>query len=192
MIRLSRMAAAIVTVFFLSSCAGTNFVRPEPESLSLKKTAYQDIIDLLGKPFQEGTQLKNEKTIKTITYAYSSAGGAAVHADVTPARAMSFHFLDDLLVGYEFISSYLADNSDFDDSKISLIKKGETTRSQVVSLLGEPKGKYVFPLIKDPENDAMVYMFSQFRNFKIYQKSLVVSVNNDIVADVEFTTSGKK
>ncbi len=192
MFRLSRMASAIITILFLSSCAGTNFVRPEPESLLLKKTTYQDIINQFGKPYQEGTKLKNENMVKTITYAYSSAGGTAAYEGVTPARAMAFHFLDDLLVGFEFSSSYKEDNSDFDDSKISLIKKGETKRSQVVSLLGEPKGKYIFPLIESRQNDAMVYMYNQFKSFKIYQKLLIVSLNNDIVEDVEFTMSGNK
>ena len=192
MYKTSRMAAAIIVVLFLASCAGTNFVRPESGSLSLEKTTYQDIINKFGKPYQEGTTLKNEKMIKTASYAYSSAGGTALYEGVTPARAMAFHFLDNLLVGYEFSSSYKEDHSDFDDSKLGLIKKGETTRSQVVSLLGAPKGKYIFPLIKDREDDATVYMYNQFKSFKIYRKLLVVSFKNDIVSDVEFTLSGEK
>jgi hypothetical protein len=100
--------------------------------------------------------------------------------------------LDDLLVGYEFTSSFKEDNSDFDESKISLINKGETNRDQVVSLFGEPKGIYSFPLIKNRENKAIVYMYNHFKNYKIYQKSLIISMKNDIVADVEFTTTGNK
>jgi hypothetical protein len=192
MFKIKRLAAVIIVILFLASCAGTNFVRPEPESLSLGKTTYQDIINQFGKPYQEGTKLKNENMIKTATYAYSSAGGMALYEGVTPARAMAFHFVDDLLIGYEFSSSYKEDHSDYDDSKISLIKKGETTRGEVVDLLGEPKGIYVFPLIKNREDEAMVYLYSQFKSFKIYQKLLIVSVNNDIVTDVDFTTSGKK
>lgn len=192
MLKMSRIALAIATAFFLISCAGTNFVRPEPESISLKKTTYQDIVSQFGKPYREGTKLKNEKMIKSIAYAYSSVGGAPLYEGVTPARAMAFHFLDDTLVGYEFSSSFKEDNSDFDDSKIGLIKKNETTRGQVVSLLGEPQGAYVFPLIESRENRAMVYMYNQFKNYKVYQKLLIVSLSDDKVADIEFTASGTK
>ena len=189
---MSRIASAVIVILFLASCAGTNFVKPQPESLSLKRTTYQEIIDQFGKPYREGTKLTNESMIKTITYAYSSVGGTALYKGVTPARAIAFHFLDDLLVGYEFTSSFKKDNSDFDDSKIALIKKGKTTHDQVVSLLGEPEGIYVYPLIEDRENKAMVYMYNHFKRYNVYQKVLIVSMKADTVADVDFTTSGNK
>jgi hypothetical protein len=189
---MSRMASAVIVILFLASCAGTNFVKPQSESLSLKRTTYQEIIDQFGKPYREGTKLTNESMIKTITYAYSSVGGTALYEGVTPARAIAFHFLDDLLVGYEFTSSFKKDNSDFDDSKIALIKKGKTTHDQVVSLLGEPEGIYVYPLIEDRENRAMVYMYNHFKRYNVYQKVLIVSMKDDTVADVDFTTSGNK
>ena len=192
MFRMSRMASGFIAILFLSSCAGTNFVRPEPGALSLKSTTYKDIINQFGNPYREGTKLKNEEMIKTITYAYSSVGGMPLYEGVTPARAIAFHFLDDVLVGYEFTSSFKEDNSDFDDSKITLIKKGKTTRDQVVSLLGKPEGIYVYPLIEDRGNTALVYMYNHFRQYKVYQKMLFVSMKDDIVADVDFTTSGNK
>ena len=191
MFRATRIAAAITIVICMISCAGRNFVRPEPDSLTLGKTTYQRIIDQFGKPYKEGSKLKNDKAIKTITYAYSSAGGNALNEGVTPARAMSFHFADDLLVGYEFVSSFKEDHSDFDDSKIGSIRKGETTQEQIIELLGEPKGKYIFPLIKNREAKAMVYMYSQFKNYVTFHKLLIISIENNIVSDVEYTTSGK-
>jgi hypothetical protein len=192
MFRLSRMAAAAIIILFFVSCAGTNFVRPESGSLSLNRTTYQDIINQFGKPYLEGTKLKNENMIKTITYAYSSVGGTALYEGVAPARAIAFHFLDDVLVGYEFTSSFKADNSDFDESKITLIKKGVTTRHEVVTLLGEPEGIYTYPLIGGRDDEALVYMYNHFKRYKIYQKVLIVSMNEDTVADLDFMTSGNK
>ena len=192
MFRLNRMVAAAFAILFFTSCAGTNFVRPETGAIELKRTTYQDIISQFGKPYQEGTRLKNEAMIKTIIYAYSSVGGTALYKGVTPTRAMTFHFLDDILVGYEFTSSFKKDNSDFDDSKIPLIRRGVTTRDEVVTLLGEPEGVYTYPLIEGPDHEALVYMYNQFRKYKIYQKVLIVSMNDDTVADVEYTTSGNK
>jgi hypothetical protein len=192
MFRLSRMAAVAIAIFFFASCAGTNFVRPETGSIALKRTTYQDIINQFGKPYREGTRLKNEDMIKTITYAYSSVGGTALYKGVTPARAMAFHFLDDILVGYEFTSSFKEDNSDFDDSKIPLIREGVTTRDEVVTLLGEPEGIYTYPLIEGRDNEALVYMYNQFKQYKIYQKVLIVSMNDDTVAGFDYTTAGNK
>lgn len=192
MFRLGRTAAAAVAILFFVSCAGTNFVRPKTGSLSLKRTTYQDIINQFGKPYQEAIRLKNEDMIKTITYAYSSVGGTALYDGVTPARAIAFHFLDDFLVGYEFTSSFKKDNSDFDDTKIALIKKGVTTRDGVVTLLGDPEGMYAYPLIEGRANEAMVYMYNHIRRHKIFQKVLIVSMNDDIVADLEFMTTGNK
>jgi hypothetical protein len=186
------MAAAAIAILFFVSCAGTNFVRPETGSIALKKTTYQDIVNQFGKPYQEGTRLQNEDLIRTITYAYSSVAGTALYKGVTPARVMAFHFLDDILVGYEFTSSFKEDNSDFDDSKLPLIRKGVTTRDEVVTLLGEPEGMYTYPLILDRDNEALVYMYNQFKQYKIYQKVLIVSMNEDTVADFEYTTTGNQ
>jgi hypothetical protein len=176
----------------LSGCAGRNFVKPETGSLTLNKTTYQNVVTQFGKPYQEGSQLKNEKMIKDVTYAYSSVGGTPVYEYVTPARAMAFHFFNDILVGYEFTSSFKEDHSDFDELKLDQIKKGESTKSQVISLIGEPTGEYVFPMIKIKEAKAVVYMYSHFKKYKIYQKNLIITIKNDIVVDVEFTTSGEK
>jgi hypothetical protein len=58
--------------------------------------------------------------------------------------------------------------------------------------LGEPQGAYIFPLIESRENTAMVYMYNQFKDYKVYQKLLRVSLSDDKVADIEFTASGTK
>lgn len=187
-----RMSSAALVILFLVSCAGTNFVKPKLESLSLRSTTYQDIINQFGKPYREVTKLKNENMIKTITYAYSSVAGTPSYEGVTPTRAIAFHFLDDLLVGYEFTSSFKEDNSDFDDSKIALIEEGKTTRDQVISILGEPEGVFIYPLIEGCDNKAMVYMYNHYKKYKIYQKVLIVSMTDDTVADVDFTTAGNK
>ena len=55
---------------------------------------------------------------------------------------MSFHFWDGVLVGYDFLSAFDEDKTNFDDTRVSEMKKGETTEAQVVALFGPPGGKY--------------------------------------------------
>ena len=188
-----KLILAFFVIIFITSCAGRNFVRPESESLVLSKTTYQEIINRFGSPYQEGTALKNEKTVKTISYAYATAGGSPLFDGVTAARAMGYYFSDNILVGYEFTSSFKEDNSYFDENKINQIKKGESTRNNVIELIGKPSGMYIFPLIKNNEDNALVYLYSHAKGFKFYQQLLVVSFdNNGLVSDVNFTSSGQK
>ncbi len=187
-----KISVTSLIFLFVISCAGSNFVKPENESLSIKQTTKQDITDKFGKPYQKGTKLTNEKTVDFITYAYASVGSTPVYEGITPARAMTFYFLDDLLVGYDFTSTFKEDHSDFDDSKLNNIKKGETSLDGVIAALGEPKGKYIFPLIKDTESEAVVYKYEQFKSYKIYNKSLIITTHHGIVKDIEYITSGEK
>jgi hypothetical protein len=178
-------------------CAGRDFVRPETESLALGRTTYQEVRDRFGSPLREGAIVKNGVSVRTTGYAYSSAGGATLVGGVTPARGMDFYFVDDRLVGYAFLSSYAEDHTDFDESKVGAIKKGETTRAQVLETFGKPGGTFTYPLIKGRDDQALVYAYSQTRgtafNLKLHQKVLVVSHGpNAVVTDVEFTSVGEK
>jgi hypothetical protein len=100
-------------------------------------------------------------------------------------------------VGYEFISSYQDDHTDFDETEVGQIEKSKTTRSQVTALMGRSGGMYAYPLIKSKSDRALVYCDLRTRSapmsVKIYQKRLVVAFNGaDTVTDVEFSTSGKQ
>jgi hypothetical protein len=198
MSKIIKLSLSIFVVILIAACAaGRNFVRPKPESLILGKTTYDEIIQRFGKPYTEGTQVKNGITLKTVGYAYSKVGGPALFEGVTPGRGMGFSFLDNVVVGHEFTSSYRDDNSYFDDSKVGQIKKGETTRNKVIELMGRTGGMYVYPLIKGKDEKALVYLYTHTKgsifDLKVFQKLLVVSFNDtDIVTDINFTSSGQK
>ena len=181
----------------LCSCAGTDFVRPDPGSLKNGETTYAQTIQKFGKPFREGTVVKNDQTIKALSYAYASAGGKPLHDGAIAARALGLYFYNDVLVGHEFVSSWSEDNTDFDESKVGQIAKSKTTRSELVQLLGKPSGYYIYPMIKSREDDAAVYAFSEVQggmfNRKVFRKSLAVTFDNKgVVSDVEFSSSGSK
>lgn len=187
----------LALVAFLSGCAGKDFVRPEADSLKNGQTAYANIIANYGTPFREGSVLKNDKTLKTLSYAYASVGGKPLEEGVTASRALGLYFYNDILVGHEFISSWAEDHTNFDETKIKDIVKGKTTRQELTQLLGRPSGYYIYPLTKAPSGEAPVFAYSATRgsafNLKFFRKILVVTLDSSgVVSDVDFSSSGTK
>lgn len=193
MIRFTTLLAAAALV---AGCAGTDFVRPAPDSLKVGTSTYSDVIETLGKPQQTGEQLINNKKVKRIVYVYAAAGGEPVEAGITPARANAYFFERDVLVGSEFTSSFKADSTNFDHTKVEYIKKGETTRSQVLLTFGRPTVVFVPPMVEKTHGEAIGYLYSQtkgnvYSGLKIHQKALVVTFDEtDKVDKVTFTSSG--
>ena len=187
--------AVLVVLVALSGCAGTNFVRPDTDVFKNGQTSYTQVVQRMGKPRREGSALKNEKELKSISYAYAETGGKPLKEGVIPARAMSFYFYNDTLVGYEFVSSWAEDSSDFDAKKISAIVKGKTTKAEVMQLLGKPSGFYVYPMMKSESGEAAAYVYSDAKgtvfNMKFFRKALVVSFDgNGVTTDVDYSSSG--
>jgi hypothetical protein len=199
MFKTLKLFTIISILIFLSGCAGKNFVRPTQETFKLGKTTYSQVVQQLGKPEKEGTLRQNNKDLKSIMYIYAALiGEDALEEGVTPGRAMVYYFLDNILVGEQFVSSFKSDNSNFDDTKIAAIVKGKTTRSQVVQLLGRPSGSYIIPLVKTTTGEAFGYSYSTlkggaFSGFKSFQKTLLISFNkHGRVSEIEFTSSSNK
>jgi outer membrane protein assembly factor BamE (lipoprotein component of BamABCDE complex) len=116
---------------------------------------------------------------------------------VVPARAMVFSTFNDVLVGQEFQSSFPNDATEFDETKVSAINKGKSTRSEVLALLGSPSGEAIYPLIKNKAEKGILYGYSHVKgsvfNMKFYSKLLIISFDaNDVVTEVDYTSSGEK
>lgn len=196
--RAMQFTAAIALAASLLGCSvGRDFVRPDLGSLSLGKTTYHEILQRFGSPREEGQVAKNDAIMKTANYAYSSTGAKPFVEGVTPARGLTFYFLDNDLVGWVFISSFAEDHTDFDESKINRIKKGATTKNNVVELFGRPGGVQKYPLIDSKEMDAYVWQYVQVKrsglSLKAYIKQLKVTLGkNDLVADVEYSATGER
>jgi hypothetical protein len=151
----------------------------------------------MGKPYRTGTMEKNGKTLQSASYAYANVGGEALYGGVTAARSQGFYFLNGTLVGTEFSSSFKADGTDFDEAKVSQIEKGKSTKADVIRLFGPAGGDYIAPLVADPTDRALVYLYSQAKgsafNLRFYLKSLVVAYNESgVVTDVQYTAQGNK
>jgi outer membrane protein assembly factor BamE (lipoprotein component of BamABCDE complex) len=194
----SRLMASLTLALSIvvAGCAGAN-VSKEPENgLVLGQTSRQQILQRLGSPYREDTVTKNGKQLKTLTYSFGS-GVAPIRTGVNAARGQGFYFLDDKLAGYDFASSWKEDQTDFDGAKVPGIKKGISTREDVVRLLGRPGGKYAYPMIPNQTGQADVYLYYETRggpiNVKFYQKLLVVTYDDrGVVSDVDYQETGQK
>ena len=179
-----------------AGCAGRDFKRPAPESLAVGQATEAEIRQRFGAPYREGTVLKNNETMKILSYAYATTASSAP-GGLVPARAQEFYLWRDVLVGHHFTSSFPDDKTDFDGTRASEIKKGETTEAAVVSLLGPPQGTYRYPLIADKDARAAVYLFEQVKgasfNLKFYRQILVVQYDGAaVVKDLEYTATGER
>lgn len=195
--RVRRWWMALGLAVLAAGCAGKDFTRPAADTLVLGKTAYPDLNARYGSPYREASLIKNEKNLRQAIYAYAATGGDPLVSGVTAARAMTFSFLDQVLVGHEFTSSFKSDHTDFDATKVPQIKKGETTRAQLVALMGAPTGLWVYPMVKAKEDQGLVWSYRQTRasgfSVSVHQKVLAVTVSPaDVVTEVEFMASGER
>ena len=109
----------------------------------------------------------------------------------TPARVQNFYFAGGRLVGYEFVSSFRDDSTDFELARAAGIRKGVTTRARVLYMLGAPSGRYIFPMTPRAGEEALAYVYSHIAGPEVYRKSLVVSFDDrGRVTAVEAAGSG--
>lgn len=187
---------ASILLLMTTGCAGKDFVRAQPESLTIGQTTETEIRQRFGNPYREGTQVKNGETMKTLSYAYNT-GAPSLAGGVNSAREQGFYFWNGVLVGHDFTSSFDQDRTDFVVSRVKRIKKEETTEAEVVTLFGRPQGMYSYPLIPDKGDRAIVYRYHQTKgsvfNLKFYQQLLVVTLDSTgLVKDSQFTSAGQR
>ena len=103
-----------------------------------------------------------------------------------------------MLVGHHFTSSFADDKTDFDATKAQQIRKGETTESQVVALLGTPHGIYTLSAHqRQGRPRPSCYLYQETKgtafNLKFYNQILVVQFDpTGVVKEVEFTATGQR
>lgn len=196
--RLLERCVVVVSLVVLAGCAGKDFVRPAPDALRLGESTYSQVVRQLGEPRKTGEVLTNGKTVKSITYVYASAGGEPSEEGVIPARGLTYYFYDDRLVGQEFISSFRADGTNFDEAKVERIRKGQTTRADVMQALGAPTAAFIPPMVKATAGEAIGYTYTAtrgglFSGFKVQLKSLRVSFDEGgVVSDVDYKAAGSR
>jgi hypothetical protein len=178
----------------ISGCSsGKDFTRPNFATLLLGKTTEGQIRRQFGNPQTEGTVVRNEANLKTLSYDYAES---APYVEKISARHLVFWFYEGSLVGYNYQSSFSGDKTDFDESVLDQIRNGVTSTKRLVELLGLPTGELIYPLIKTKDGRAYVYSYMRAdrpyrRNLQIRSKTLTVTFDGfDRVTEVNLSTSG--
>jgi hypothetical protein len=137
---------------------GADFGRPDPASFTLGQTTEAEIRARFGKPSGEATTRVGIKFVTTLRYAYAEARSIAV-----PVRTMAYTFHEGRLVGFDYMSSFAVDQTGFDELTVKQIKRGETTRTEVLDLAGKPSGQFIYPSVYAavPGRRADVYSHSR-------------------------------
>lgn len=190
-----------------AGCAGHRFTRPHPETLVLGKTTYEEVARQVGEPVRTDTVLENGHPLKASSYlcaGFCAAGERTGEFGLQASSAMDFFFLDDILVGYHYTSTRSNEKTDFDDARAYQLKKGQTTRSQAIELLGRPSGMYIYPMISRKTDTALVWLYVGVKaeiaprslltrrpGVKTSVKRLVVSFDSQhLVTEAEFGAGG--
>lgn len=137
---------------------GADFARPDPASFALGSTTGAEIRQRFGNPYGQTTSRVGDRVVTTLQYTY-----AEPRTGVIPARAMTYSFYDGRLVGFDYSSSFGADETAFDEKVVKRIKRGETTRTEVLAIAGPPTGQFIYPTPQAtvPGRRAYVYGYSR-------------------------------
>ena len=201
MYKTTRTVGFLALLFLLAGCtAGKDFIRPTSDTFQLGRTSYSQVIQKMGEPKETSDVVKNEKLVKSITYEYvaSSVISETSEKGVIAMRALTYSFYNDTLVGQEFFSTFKSDNSNFDNTKVERIKKGQTTRAEVIQMLGKPTASLIPPMVKATSGEAFGYNYKTIggnliNGLKVFTKTLLISFDDkDFVSDVEYTSSSTK
>src|SRR6266850_550528 len=132
---------AILAVVLAGACLlGADFGRPDPASFTLGQTTEQEIRTRFGQPSGQTNARVGDKVVTTLRYAYAEARTVAV-----PVRIMAYAFHEGRLVGFDYMSSFAADQTLFDELAVKRITRGVSTRAEVLALMGKPAGQFIYP-----------------------------------------------
>jgi hypothetical protein len=138
---LRSVRCGVLAVILAGACLlGADFKRPDPASFALGTTTEQEIRQRFGQPDGQATGQVGDQPVLVLRYTHTE-----LVADQVAARAMVYMFNRERLVGFDYSSSFAADETIFDEAAVKRIKRGETTRAQTLGLLGAPTGQFIYP-----------------------------------------------
>ena len=169
--------ARVIALLLAGACLlGADFSRPDPASFTLGTTSEQEIRARFGAPYGQATARVGDKLVTTLQYTY-----VEVRSTALPARAMTYTFHEGRLVGFDYSSSFVVDDTAFDESVAKKIKRGESTRAEVLALAGKPTGQFIYPSPQatTPGRHTDVYGYSHSERLP---SGLTIETTNKVLA----------
>jgi hypothetical protein len=204
-----RRLATYLFLLCLGAChTGHDFPRPTPDSLVLGQSMRAEILRTYGKPTRESSAVLSSAQTEGVTrgeFDMTPVSGSFatliyLYADRTrmvlmgarsppPAKVAAFDFWNETLIAYNFVSTFKEESSNFDDSRIAEIRKGQSTKADIAQLFGPPSGRAIYPAVQHQGNEKFVYSYVQVRNSERFAKRLEVLFDaNGIVLDYRFVS----
>jgi len=132
----------ICLVLLAGGCAnvGEKFDATKARSLDLGSMHDTDFRAAFGDPRTDIKQSSDSGSFEEVTYLYA-------HADLSNAQArqLSLEFRDGVLNAFNYLSSFDEDKTTADTQKMESVKKGVSTKTDVLAILGAPSGKVKCP-----------------------------------------------
>ncbi len=189
---IQNLLLALLALLILNACAGRDFSRPSSSEITVGKSTKSEILRKMGDPRSSNELIKNGEKVQILSYVYARGSAPGV---ISPARAMVFSIHSDILVGTAFISSFDEDSTFFESDKISDIKKGISTKTDIIRIFGKPSGEVMYPITKSKDERGITYSYVQVRNIgvgniKDNKQLVVIFDSNDVITDYTYTGSG--
>ena len=191
----------LVACVMLTGCVhtiGKDFKEPGEAQLRLGTTTRQDILALMGEPTKQSQNSVSEKSpedvAKLTPFDAAPTNRMSAFIDysfwrMTNHREMAFIFSDDRLTSYLFLSNFPEDGSNFDDAKISLIKKGVTTEPEIIRYFGSSYGKSIYPTVRDSGTHELRFNYPSEKNAREGKELRVLFDSKNVVKDFKFSSN---
>jgi len=187
----ARLAVGVLAIGV--SCA-TGFQRPSLSSLTLGQTTKESVLRTYGNPERTRDGFQNDQPITSLEYV-----SATRHiTGQIELKVYSFAFVEDRLVGFSFASTSPGEQRDLSPTATSEIKKGTTTKAQVLARFGQPSSAWLYPAMLEDDaeegDSALQYVSvvpAPVMGAPMTTKTLRITFNaKDVVKGVGYTETG--
>ena len=136
------VTTGIVVLMFMACSAPSNISKSAVDQFTLGKTTMDEVKGAYGTQDLIHELSTPETGLTKISYAYRDPSDNACQPDVYAIQQVDFFFKKKLLYGVQYMSSTALDCTKFDDSKVSDIQVGKTTKADIKAWFGSPDGKF--------------------------------------------------
>jgi hypothetical protein len=202
-----RTIFVMMAALALAACTGHNFPKPAPESLILGSTTQDEVVAKYGPPYRQSTALAAGSTVAntnapqtpfeyamvpgtyaSLTYYYADRSAQVMFGGSPTERSIVFNFWNGKLYAYNFISSFAADSTNFDENNAAKLEQGKTTKSEVIEILGRPTGEAVYPSVQQGERRFIYLYIATEGRRRIAKRLELLFDQNDKLRDLRFAS----
>jgi len=151
-----------IALMFVACSAPSHISKSAVDRFTLGETTMDEVKSIFGTQDLIRETHTPETGFTKISYAYRDASDYACQPDVYAIRQVDFFFREKILHGVQYMSSTAVDCTKFDDSKVSDIQVGKTTKTEIKDWFGTPHGKF----LTDGPESIWRYLYVQKRLYK--------------------------